>query len=549
MSTTAHDTSRPDDRSEPDESWLRRNQGWVKLVSVGLILLALFLLIRQLPVEAGIDRLRGFIDGFGVWGYAIFAGVYVLAAVLLVPGAALTLAAGAIFGIWQGFLTVIVGATLGACAAFLIARYLARSKVQGYAESNRKFGAIDAAVGEGGWKVVGLLRLSPVVPYSIGNYLFGLTPVRLVPYALASFFGMMPGTLLYVYIGSLATEAATGGGDGGDNTGVLKWVLYGVGLLATIAVTVYLTHLARKKLREQTDVQDAEDKDEGHPPVGWATYALPIIAVIALCLVPFGGAAGGLIKGFFGPPAVDSEETYAAQEGSADFDHSAFTELLQKHVDAEGFVDYPALNEDRGKLDDYVQRLADAPFADLGRDEKLALLINAYNAFTLQLILDNGIPATINNISEPFKQENWTLAGEKVSLDAIEQERIRPNFKESRIHFALVCAAFSCPPLRREAYTGDKLDTQLQEQSDYSMNNPRWLQIDGDTLKLTKIMDWYGGDFDQINGSPLAFAAEHNETVKQRVESGDEPSVGFLDYDWSLNSKANRGKLDAFRNE
>ena len=519
---TPNDT--PNDTPADRESWLRRNQTWVKWLSVALIVVGVLLILRALPLKEGVEQLKGVIAAYGIWGYALFVLIYIAAAVLLIPGALLTAAAGAIFGVWQGFLTVIVGATLGACAGFLIARYLARSKVEKTAKDNKKFGAIDAAVNEGGWKIVGLLRLSPVIPYSLGNYLFGLTGVRLVPYALASFFCMMPGTLLYVYLGYVAAQAATGDGD----AGVLKWVLTGVGLLATVAVTVYLTYLARKKLREQTDVEDAPaEETKGHPPVGWATYALPLLAVIVLAIVPFGGAINKAAAGLFGPPAADLTETYAGDKGTADFDHSGFDKVLKQYVDAEGFVDYPGLKADRGGLDAYVKSLADAPFDDLGRDAKLALLLDAYNAFTLQLILDHDPVKSIKDVDKPWDQKVYKLAGETVSLNEIEHERVRPNFKEPRVHFALVCAAFSCPKLRNEAYTADKLDAQLADQSTYSMTHPRWLQLDGGSLKLTSIMKWYGGDFDQTVGGPLKFAAAHNERVKKLVDAGDPPDVGF----------------------
>ena len=546
MTQTAHPAPQTaDDPSSPSqEPWLRRNQTWIKWLSVAAIVVGAVLILRALPLQEGVDLLKGKIAGYGIWGYVVFGAIYVVAAVLLIPGSLLTLAAGAIFGLWQGFLTVVISATLGACAAFLIARYLARGKVREMAKDNKKFGAIDAAVGEGGWKIVGMLRLSPVIPYSISNYLFGLTPVKLVPYALASFVCMMPGTLLYVYIGFLGKEVAAGDG----KAGAFKWVLIGVGLLATLAVSVYLTYLARKKLREQTDVEDAPaEKKRGHPPVGWATYALPVVAVIVLAIVPFGGAINKAVAGLFGPPAADLSEKYAAGQGNADFDHSAFDKVLKQHVDAEGFVDYPGLKADRARLDAYVKTIATAPFDQLGRDEKLALLLNAYNAFTLELILDHYPVKSIKDIDKPWDQRDFTFAGEKVTLNEMEHQRIRPNFKEDRVHFALVCAAFSCPKLRDEAYTGDRLDAQLDEQSNYSMTHPRWLQLNGSSLKLTSIMKWYGGDFEAVDGSALKFAAKHNADVKSLVDAGKNVDVGFLDYDWSLNSQENRKLLDAFK--
>ena len=541
MTQTAERPATADERPDRD-SWLRRNQIWVKWLGVAVIVVAVLLFLRGLPVQDGVERLKGVIGKYGVWGYAIFGAIYFVAALLLIPGAALSLAAGAIFGLGKGFVVVVISATLAACAAFVIARYLARDKVRKSAENSRTFGAVDAAVGEGGWRVVGLLRLSPAVPFSVSNYLFGLTPVRLLPYAAATFVGIMPGTLLYVYLGTLAKRAAGGGSSGG----VWTYVFYGVGLLATVAVTVYLTRLARKKLKEKTDVIE-DKKDNRRPPVGWATYALPLLAILAIAAVPFRGyAAAKLVALAGGPPQVTPKEAYAKGDPSVTFDHSAFDAVLKKHVDAEGFVDYPGLKADRGPLDAYVKTLAGAPFDKLGRDEKLALLLNAYNAFTLELILNHYPVKSIRDIDQPWDQRDFTLAGEKVTLNEIEHQRIRPKFAEPRVHLALVCAAFSCPKLRDEAYTGAKLDAQLADQSDYCMTHPRWLQLDEADLKLTSIMKWYGGDFDQTVGSPLKFAASHNADVKKLTAADKKVSVGFLDYDWTLNSQANRKLLDAF---
>ena len=541
MTQTADLSATADERPDRD-SWLRRNQTWIKWLSVAAIVVAVLLFLRGLPVQDGVDRLAGVIERYGVWGYALFGAIYVVAALLLIPGAALSLAAGAVFGLGGGFVTVVISATVAAGAAFVIARYLARDKVRKSAENSRTFGAIDAAVGEGGWKVVGLLRLSPAVPFSVSNYLFGLTPVALLPYAAATFVGIMPGTLLYVYLGTLAKRAAGGGSSGG----VWTYVFYGVGLLATLAVTVYLTHLARKKLKENTDVIE-DKKEKRRPPVGWATYILPLVALLAIALVPFRGyAAAKLVALAGGPPQVTPKEAYDKGDPSVTFDHSAFDAVLKKHVDSEGFVDYPGLKADRGPLDAYVKTLADAPFDKLGRDEKLALLLNAYNAFTLELILNHYPVKSIRDIDKPWDQRDFAFAGEKVTLNEIEHQRIRPKFAEPRVHLALVCAAFSCPKLRDEAYTGAKLDAQLADQSNYCMTHPRWLQLDGSDLKLTSIMKWYGGDFDQTVGSPLMFAANHNADVKELTAAGKKVSVGFLDYDWSLNSQANRKLLDAF---
>jgi uncharacterized membrane protein YdjX (TVP38/TMEM64 family) len=152
------------------------------------------------------DTLAG-LESLGPWGPVIFVVLYIAAAVLFVPGSALTLGAGALFGVGLGSVCASVGATLGATAAFMVGRYLAREWVAKKIEGNPAFAALDRAVAAEGWKIVGLTRLSPAFPFTLLNYAFGLTRVSLRDYVLASWIGMMPGTVMYVYLGSLARAA------------------------------------------------------------------------------------------------------------------------------------------------------------------------------------------------------------------------------------------------------------------------------------------------------------------------------------------------------
>ena len=165
---------------------------------------------------------------------------------LFIPGSVLTLGAGAIFGVVWGSVYVSISSTLAATCAFLVGRYLARDAIERKIKGNKRFDAIDKAVAGEGWKIVGLTRLSPVFPFTLLNYAFGLTQVKLRDYMLASWIGMMPGTIMYVYLGSLA-QAATGERE--RTTG--EWVLYGVGLLATVVVTVFVTRVAKKALAKK----------------------------------------------------------------------------------------------------------------------------------------------------------------------------------------------------------------------------------------------------------------------------------------------------------
>ena len=178
----------------------------IKWCSIGLIVIALLWTMRSLPVERAVQVVNAWVESLGVWGPLAFGLVYILATVLLLPASALTLAAGAVFGLGTGTLTVSVASTIGAGLAFLIARYFAREKMAAFARRNPKFNAVDRAIGEGGWKIVALLRLSPAVPFNVQNYLYGVTSIRFWTCFLTSWIAMMPGTFMYVYLGHVGGQ-------------------------------------------------------------------------------------------------------------------------------------------------------------------------------------------------------------------------------------------------------------------------------------------------------------------------------------------------------
>ncbi|MBD2654212.1 TVP38/TMEM64 family protein [Synechocystis sp. FACHB-383] len=189
------------------------------------------------------------IDDLGTAGAIAFILLYIVATVAFLPGSILTLGAGVVFGVVLGSLYVFVGATLGATAAFLVGRYLARGWVAKKIVGNQKFKAIDEAVGKEGLKIVILTRLSPVFPFNLLNYGYGITGVSLKDYVIGSL-GMIPGTIMYVYIGSLAGSLATVGTETNQANPTLQWAIRIIGLIATVAVTIYVTKIARKALDE-----------------------------------------------------------------------------------------------------------------------------------------------------------------------------------------------------------------------------------------------------------------------------------------------------------
>jgi uncharacterized membrane protein YdjX (TVP38/TMEM64 family) len=502
--------------------------------SVGALAAGLVLTLRALPLEPTLARVDES-AGRGLVGMAAFGGAYVVAALLLVPGSAMTLAAGAVFGLVRGVAVVSAASTTAAALAFLVARHGGRRFVERAARRYRTFRAVDRAIAEGGWKVVGLLRLSPAMPFSVENYLFGLTAVRFWPYVLSSWAFMLPGTILYVALGRAGRAAAAG------SHPTAEWLLLGAGLAATAAVTAQLTRLARRALARQ-DAVDAWSPDVGESPPAILPRWLPIVSILALAIGGWAHFNQAQLHSLAGPGPVFSEEAYAASTAGAPFDHSAFDALLARHVAEGGFVDYEGLRRDSAQLDGYLARLAAAPFERLSRDEKLALLVDAYNAFTLRLILDRWPIASIKDIpsGERWRARRWKLAGRVLSLDQLEQEEIRPRFREPRIHFALVCAARGCPPLRREVYVGSRIDEQLEDQARYVHTHDRWLRWDADheSVHLTELYKWYRTDFERDTGSVLAFVGRYSPPVQAALAAGRSPRVGFIPYDWSLNGKA-----------
>jgi len=196
------------------------------------------------------------INSLGPIGGLVFIGVYIIATVALLPGSILTLGAGVLFGVVAGSCYVFVGATIGAVLAFWAGRYLVRGWVAKTIEGNTSFRAIDQAVGREGFKIVLLTRLSPVFPFNLLNYAMGLTSVSLRDYFFGSV-GMIPGTIMYVYLGALAGDLARLGAGGQPTNAVVQWAIRIIGFIATVAVTVYVTRIARNALAESVLIEGA----------------------------------------------------------------------------------------------------------------------------------------------------------------------------------------------------------------------------------------------------------------------------------------------------
>ena len=240
-----------------DETPPSRARRPIGRILIGVLLLAGLVFLGR---EAGayVPRFAAWVDGLGFWGPAVFVLGYAAATLAFVPGSLLTMAAGAIFGLAKGTVLVFFGATTGATFSFLVARYLARGSIEKRLAHRPRFRAIDRAVARQGLKIVFLVRLSPVFPYNLLNYGLGLTRVKLLHYVLACT-GMIPGTFLYVYYGKALGSLAAVASGAAPERGTGQWVMLGIGLAATVAVTAFVTRIARRALAEEVDVEAATE--------------------------------------------------------------------------------------------------------------------------------------------------------------------------------------------------------------------------------------------------------------------------------------------------
>ena len=212
--------------------------------------------------------------------------------------------------------------------------------------------------------------------------------------------------------------------------------------------------------------------------------------------------------------------------------------MLRSHV-RQGQVDYRGFKENRDLLKTYLELISNnAPNESWSQDEKLAYWINAYNAFTIDLILENYPIKSIKDILKgpniPFIRSPWDLkffriGGKKMDLNDIEHSILRKEFNEPKVHFAIVCASKSCPKLRNEAYEPTRIESQLKEQAQDFINDPIKNIIETDQTTISKIFLWFGGDFKK-DGSLISFL---NHYTKQKIS--EETNIDFMDYDWSLN--------------
>ena len=235
--------------------------------------------------------------------------------------------------------------------------------------------------------------------------------------------------------------------------------------------------------------------------------------------------------------------------GTGRFDHARFDAILRATVNtAENRVNYAAIKAREAELDAYLAELARADLKSLSRDHLLALFLNAYNAYTIKSILRTMTPArpagvaSIRDIPNVFKAPEHSVGSFRLSLDNIEHNILRPIFRDPRIHFAVSCAAVSCPPIADRAFTGEQVPQQLDEAARRTLTSPRYARVERNRLLLTKVMDWYGRDFvtPGYHGSAktLGEYVERYAAPDVREFIGRHRSrvpIDFMEYDWSLN--------------
>ncbi len=228
------------------------------------------------------------------------------------------------------------------------------------------------------------------------------------------------------------------------------------------------------------------------------------------------------------------------------FDHSKFDQALKKYVDDKGLVDYNSIAKDSG-FSEYVQSLQDARVEEFSRDGQLAFWINGYNAVTIDKVIKKKPKKSVRETFIPgvwtatkfFTSREHIVAGKRLSQDDIEHEILRKQFKDPRIHFAIICASMGCPPLPRIAYTEENVQTRLEEETRKYLNSPRGTRIDRaeNTLHVSKLFDWFATDFIQKSGSTLAFMRLYlNEETLSFSER--DPKISYLEYNWALNAQA-----------
>ena len=457
------------------------------------------------------------------WAPLLYIAIYATATTLAIPGSILTLAGGAMFGVVQGTLYTTIAANIGANTAFGVGRFLGRDGVKRLAGD--RLDKLDRATANHGFRGLLTLRLIPAVPFNALNFGSGLTSIRWPTYAAATAVGIFPGTVVY----TMFADALLAGSQEASRDALLRVLLSG----ALLIVLSFLPAIARR---------------------------LGIRVPGSAALIAF--ATTSLA---FGLPAITAAQDPSESPGAEDVlaepelpSHDAFSRVLEQVV-RQPNVDYARLVTLRPRLDAYLTTLAgveEATVAAAGHEAQLAFWINAYNACMLSLVAEHypiqkdgrffsrirnavaGRPAnSVWQIPDVFTVKHCTVAGTERSQDDIEHSIIRP-MGEPRIHFAVNCAARSCPVLWPEAYHADRLDEQLDRAVRHLVETPDHFAIEGTTLRLNKVLDWFASDFGGVE-QLRDFFAPYLSSEQAALILDANTSIQFFEYDWTLNEVQN----------
>ena len=496
-----------------------RTGALLKLGALVVLIVGAYLILRATPAGAylsregigdGIDWLRG-----NPWAPPIFVGIYATATALAIPGTILTLAGGAVFGFYWGTLYNFIAANIGANAAFLIARSLGGDAVRRLIGKDSKvLSKLDAIVERHGFQGLLTLRLIPLVPFNALNFGSGLMSLRWRHYAVATLIGILPGTAIYTFF----ADALLQGSQEASRDALVRLFVAG-GLLVLLSFLPAIL----KKMNVRLP--------------GMST----VVVFLSTAVVSMGG--------FGGARAASAQQLP---------DHNGFTDVLAPVV-VGSQVDYAKLAADDAGLRAYLDRLATTDIAAVtgaSQDEQLAFWINSYNACMLKRVIEHypikkaggfhglknraaGRPAnSVWQIQDVFTGDHCVVAGEERSQDEIEHEIIRP-MGDARIHLAVNCAAWSCPPLIDRAYLPETLQEQLDERVRSFMADAEHFDVttEGDraTVRVNKVLDWFKEDFGGNNEGVKAFFVEFADGHYREALLDPETKVEFFDYDWTLN--------------
>jgi uncharacterized membrane protein YdjX (TVP38/TMEM64 family) len=430
---------------------------------------------------------------------AIFVVTYVAVTTIGLPALPLTLAGGAIFGVAAGIALTWLGATLGATGAYLLARALGGDALRHLLGD--RAGTLDRILGDGAFLTMLRLRLIPVVPFNALNFGAGLAGVRLTHYMAATAIGILPGTSVYTYF----ADALLAGTDGARQTAFIRVAIAGALLLAVS----YLPALATR--------------------AGW-------ISVVLLTL-----GVGTVSRAL---PAQNPTVATSTPTSATAVDHSAWNAMLVAYV-TDGMVDYDAFQRDP-RFATYLAQLGRVQAGSLARNQQLAYWINVYNAYTIHLLNSRKERRSIRDINKvlgvtlksPWAEPIVRADRRTLTLDDVEHEIIRKQFKDPRIHVALVCAAMGCPPLRSEAFTAERVDAQLDDQARrfLAQRAKNRVDVQSGTVYGSPIFTWYRDDFGGTLEGVGAFWAKYLPAGPEQalVRSGKFRWVD-TEYDWRIN--------------